>query len=41
VINLKEIGCGGVNWMQDIVQWRALADKVMNIYVPQKVEHFF
>jgi hypothetical protein len=36
-INLKEIGCEGVDWIhlaQDRDQWRALVNAVMNLGVP-------
>jgi hypothetical protein len=34
---LKEIGWGGLNWIdlaQDMDQWRALVNMVMNLQVP-------
>jgi hypothetical protein len=34
---LREIGCGGVNWIhlaQDMNQWRAVVNTVMSIWVP-------
>jgi hypothetical protein len=36
-MNLKEIGFVGVDWIrlaQDRVQWRALVNTVMNLWVP-------
>ena len=36
-MDLKEIGCGGVNWIQlaqDRDRWQALMNAVMNIRVP-------
>jgi hypothetical protein len=35
--NLKDIGCGDINWIhlaQDRDQWRALVKTVLNIWVP-------
>ena len=36
-MDLKEIGCGGVDWIeliQDRNRWRALGNAVMNLCVP-------
>jgi hypothetical protein len=36
-INLKEVGWGGTDWIavaQDLDQWRALVNTVMNLRVP-------
>jgi hypothetical protein len=36
-INLREIGCGGMDWIdlaQDRDQWRALVNMVMHLWVP-------
>jgi hypothetical protein len=35
-MDLKEIGCGGMDWTQaqDRAQWRALVNTVMNLRVP-------
>jgi hypothetical protein len=36
-VDLKEIGIDGANWIrlaQDVVQWQALVNTVMNIRVP-------
>jgi hypothetical protein len=37
VNNLREIGWGGMNWIdlaQDKDQWRALVNMVINLWVP-------
>jgi hypothetical protein len=36
-VNLREIGCDGMDWIdlaQDREQWRALVNMVMNLRVP-------
>jgi hypothetical protein len=36
-MNLREIGCGGMDWVhlaQDREQWRALVNTAMNLQVP-------
>jgi hypothetical protein len=36
-IDLREIGCGGMDWIdlaESRNQWRALVNKVMNLQVP-------
>jgi hypothetical protein len=36
-MNIGEIGCGGMDWIslaQDMDQWRALVNAVMNLQVP-------
>jgi hypothetical protein len=36
-INLREIGCNGVDWIdlaQDRDRWRALVNTIMNLRVP-------
>jgi hypothetical protein len=42
-MDLKEIGQGGmylINLAQDRVQWRALVDKVKNLWVPYNARKF-
>jgi hypothetical protein len=42
-MDLKEIACEGVDWIhpaQDMSQWHALVNMVMNLSVPLKVENF-
>jgi hypothetical protein len=42
-IELTEIGCGGMNWIdlaQDGDQWRALVNTAMNLRVQQNAEKF-
>jgi hypothetical protein len=38
---LRDIGWGGMDLGQDRNQWRALVNKVMNLWVPQNVGKFF
>jgi hypothetical protein len=36
-MNLREIGCGGMDWIdliQDRDQWRVLVNMVMNLRIP-------
>jgi hypothetical protein len=36
-MDFREIGCGGVDWIdqaQDRDQWRALVNTIMNLQVP-------
>jgi hypothetical protein len=42
-VDLKEIGFENVDWIfmtQDIVQWHAVMNIVMNVWVPQKTEDY-
>jgi hypothetical protein len=42
-MDLREIGWGGMDWIdlaQDIDQWRALVNTVMNLWVPQNIKKF-
>ena len=42
-VDLHEVGCGGMDWTdvaQDRDRWRALANAVMNLQVPQNEGNF-
>jgi hypothetical protein len=42
-MNFEEVGCGGMNWIklaQDRDRWRALANAVMSLQVPQNARNF-
>jgi hypothetical protein len=42
-MDLREIGWGGMDWIdmvQDREQWRALTNKVINVWVPKHVGKF-
>jgi hypothetical protein len=43
-LDLREIGIDGANWIQlaqDMVQWRAFVNTVMNLRVPQRKQDMF
>jgi hypothetical protein len=43
-LDLRDIGIDGANWIQlaqDMVQWQASVNTVMNLRVPQRKQDFF
>jgi hypothetical protein len=44
MMELKEIGINGANWIQlaqDKVQWQVFVNTVMNVWVPQRKQDIF
>jgi hypothetical protein len=43
-MDLQEVGCGGMNWIdvaQDSFRWRGLVIALMGLGVPQNSRNFF
>ena len=42
-MDLQEVGCGGMDWIKlawDRDRWQALADVVINLWLPKKALNF-